>query len=41
MSIVPDLLSHEAFEKVVFSVLGALISGFSGVDQETQGKARR
>lgn len=31
MSIVPDLLSHEAFEKVVFSVLGALISGFSGV----------
>ena len=31
MNIVPDLLSHEAFEKVVFSVLGALISGFSGV----------
>lgn len=31
MSIVPDLLSHEAFEKAFFSALGALISGASGI----------
>ena len=31
MSIVPDLLSHEAFEKAFFSVLGALITGASGI----------
>lgn len=31
MNIVPDLLSHEAFEKAFFSVLGALISGASGL----------
>lgn len=31
MNLVPDLLSHEAFEKAFFSVLGAVISGASGV----------
>lgn len=31
MSLVPDILSHEAFEKAFFSVLGAVISGASTV----------
>ncbi len=31
MSIVPDLISHEAVEKAFFSILGAVISGLSGI----------
>ena len=31
MNIVPDFLSHDAVEKAFFSVLGALITGASGI----------